>query len=367
MNKRLAIWYFLMLGSFAFEATAQGLAAYTDLTNRFQVFDQGITNEIEFMPVQDWQVGGHTIAYHNQQGRFKIYHNGTIVDTKLGGVSEYKNTDHLLFYRVHKVIYVYDREKQNSYPVCNWAKQYSVGDSVIAYLDEIESKFSVYYKGKSQVLERLNGGRELRQMITGDNVVAYLDGNYTFKVFYRDYVDEVLYNVNQLDMKAARNTVGFIDPNTDAFEVYHKGNIYHLEDFPPQSYQVGDDLVAYFDFNDNFKIFYNGKIFKISNNEPAFYKVTDQIVVYEQNGTFHAFADGKEHVIEKNYVPDNYQLQLNRLAYIDRYGELILFSEGTKKKVYSQNTSSFELIRDAILIQTGGNFYQVFWDDKLYK
>ena len=51
MKKKSTLLYLIFFFS-SLHLFSQGLSAFTDYKNYFQVFDNGVTKELEFMPVQ---------------------------------------------------------------------------------------------------------------------------------------------------------------------------------------------------------------------------------------------------------------------------------------------------------------------------
>ena len=66
----------LIIISVPLSAIGQGTAAYTDYRGAFQIFDNGIIQQLEYLPVKSFQTGGNSVAYIDNTGEFRIYYNG---------------------------------------------------------------------------------------------------------------------------------------------------------------------------------------------------------------------------------------------------------------------------------------------------
>ena len=63
-----------------------------------------------------------------------------------------------------------------------------------------------------------------------------------------------------------------------------------MDPFPPKSYQVGDDIVAFQSNDGYFKIFYNGNLYTIGYYEPP-YRVADRVVAFQDLNGFFKFTE----------------------------------------------------------------------------
>ena len=73
--------------------------------------------------------------------------------------------------------------------------------------------------------------------------------------------------------------------------LFYKGEDYVLEDFPPASYQAGDDIVAYVDNTGSFKVFSDGETTQITSFPPDFYQVRNKLIIYGEQGYFKVWYD----------------------------------------------------------------------------
>lgn len=344
-------------------ASAQDFAAFNDIQNDFWVFEAGLKKKVEFNTIDDFQVGGNSVGYVDNNGRFKIFSKGKIIDTRLSDPTGFDNTDYFLSVSIGEQLKAFHDGQLNN--VTNWALNYKVGDSVIAYNDELKSNFMVYYKDRNYVCENAVVGDGLSHYWVGDNIVAYIDNANFLKAFYKGEVYELLFNVPLNSIKISSNTIAYVNANTETFEAFYKGEFYTLSEFQPEFFHVGDDLVAYYTNNNQFKIFYKGEIYDIGVFVPQNIEVKDNLVVFEQDNHFNVFYLGKVHTLE-TYIPPAYQVDYHSLVYLDMYGKLRLFSKGRIEEVTWEPVNDYDLNMDAILFQTANRSTRVYYKGKIY-
>ena len=54
---------------------AQNIAAFSDYQNKFYVFDDGNTRQLEYQPVLSYEIGDKCIGYETNGNHFKVYNN----------------------------------------------------------------------------------------------------------------------------------------------------------------------------------------------------------------------------------------------------------------------------------------------------
>ena len=131
-------------------------------------------------------------------------------------------------------------------------------------------------------------------------------------------------------------------------------------------------MVAYVSNDGYFKIFYGDTVNPIGFFRPD-YKVGDNVVAFRDGGGyFRAFYKGDIITLE-SYYPDNYIVQYNSLAYVNRANVLRLFSAG---EVYDVSTmfnngdqssqESWQLSYDVLKYRVGLNLYKIFYKGTEY-
>src|SRR5690606_10581628 len=143
------------------------------------------------------------------------------------------------------------------------------------------------------------------------------------------------------------------------------GQTFTLEQFPPESFSVGDDVVAYVSNDGYFKIFYEDSIRSIGFFRPN-YTVGDYVVAYRDGGGyFRVFHKGEITTLE-SYYPDNYVVQYNSVAYLNRSNVLRLFTDGeiydvtTQFNNGEQHENNWLLSYDVLQYRVGLNMFRIF-------
>jgi protein associated with RNAse G/E len=229
------------------DSPAQHLAAYLDYRDRFLVFDHGETKQLESYKITSFKVGGNCVGYVNYHGDLMVYHNGSARLLERTRPSEYIVTDYLMGYAINSVLKVFDDGEVKM--LCNNTNGYIVEDSLIAFYDEVQQQLKVYHDGQTRVIEDGLMEWPIRSYQSGDNILAYITTfDNKFKIYYKGEVIIVDHNVQETIYKAGRDIVGFMNLVTNAFMVFYKGQFYDLEAFRPESFQMGDEMMAYVNF-----------------------------------------------------------------------------------------------------------------------
>jgi hypothetical protein len=358
-----SFFIFLFYLVFLTSAVSQSLAAFSDYRNYLMVFDNGVINQAEYMPVKNYKAGGNSVAYVDNSDNFKVFYKGKAYPLADVAPSNYSATDNLVVYYKDRILSVFDNGVATRLP--GWASTYAAGDSIVGFLDENSGYYKIYYRGTITNLPDALDVNNPPNFVAGDNIIAYQNIDGKLKAYYRDQVYDLGTN-HTSGYQAGASTVAFMDDYNQAFKVFNDGNIATMESLAPKSMQAGDNLIAYVDANSNFKIFYKGSLFTISSVEPQFYSVADNVVVFGTDYVnFSVFYKGKIYLLEKN-TPTNYQKDYNSVAYIDSYGYLKLFSDGETKQVSNIKISDYTLSKNVLMFKTGLNDMHFYLDGKAY-
>ncbi|MFI5172855.1 MAG: hypothetical protein ACHQFW_10715, partial [Chitinophagales bacterium] len=187
------------------------IIAYVNHIDQFKIFYDGLKHDIDdYIPV-NIQAGANTVAYIDNYNYLKVFYKGEIFELFNlpeincleipGGV----NDDMLPEYCNAEIVYDFE----TAIPV------FSTGDDIVAYIDD-QGRFQVFYDGKIIVLEQQPP--EHYEVI--DNILWYIDNNNYFKVF-------------------------------------NKGELSVVETFYPERIKADKDVVAYLDLDKRLKAFYN--------------------------------------------------------------------------------------------------------------
>lgn len=353
---------------FAFNTIAQPLSAYVNLQNQVMVWDNGILRKIDYLPPVLMKTGRTVIPYLDNSRSFKIYYGGGVRTVNIGFTNEFLVSDNLVAFLNAKSLNVFDRGQVKN--LTGLATQYFFGDSVLLYQDGIRYEYKAYYNGTVYPIENFLASQGLDAVKVSDNIAAYDNYANQFRIFYLgNIIAQEDYAVSSFDV--GRNTVAYIDINRE-FKIFHKGTTIVAEAFPPESYSVGDNLVAWVSNDGYFKIFHEDSIQVIGFFRPE-YQVGDYVVAYrDQGGYFRAFYKGDIIPLE-SYYPDNYVVQYNSIAYVNRSNVLRLFSAG---EVYDVTTifnsgdvggmNSWELNYDVLRYKVGLNMFRIFYKGSEY-
>ncbi len=358
MRKVFALFIFSLIQC---TSHAQNVAAYTDYRNYFQSFDNGIFRQLEYLPVKSFKVGGAAIAYIDNTNEFQIYADEQKFHQTFAGDLTYFATDYLIAYRVGKVLSVF--EKQRTQNLSYYCSMYSINDSLIGFFDDSNYNFSVYYKGIVTPLENslIEPPKKIK---SGSNTLAYIDQSNFFKVFYRGKVF-TLDDIPPISFEAGRDVVAYVDDYNQYFHLFYKGDTARIETFAPDSFKVGFGIMAYVDNLGNFRVFNEGATRRLLSFQPDFFKVKGNTVVYGYNGSFNVFYKGEIYTLE-TYLPTDYQIANDGVAYIDDSGRLKLFLAGKQYTVSYEIINKYKLNGNVVTYSVGTNTTTFFWNGKNY-
>jgi hypothetical protein len=199
-----------------------------------------------------------------------------------------------------------------------------------------------------------------------DNLVAYValrTGD--LKVFQNGKTQVILPFVQDGSFKTGRDLVAYIAPSEQNFRVFYKGNEYILEEFPPISYQAGDNIVAYVDNTGSFKVFRDGETMQISSFAPDFYQVRNKLIVYGEKGYFKTWYNDNPYLLE-TYIPRKWLANWNTIVYQDLNRNIKVFANGNTKVLTYDLAEEIYLYRDVVVVNKGMNINNVYYQGKKY-
>jgi hypothetical protein len=340
---------------------AQNLAAYSDYKNYFFTFDKGQTKEAEYLPVQSFQVGGNSIAYIANNSSLKAYYQGKIMTLSDGIITKFQASDYLVSFSINQMLSVFDNGKVS--PLTSFAESYSTGDSLVAFYDDRNRKFNIYYNSNIAMLEDGMTQAPVQTFKMGDNIFAYVNYLNEFKLFYRGESIKLMTVNRSLPYDAGKNVVAYCN-DSYGFSAFYKGTTYDLETFQPKSFAVGDDMIAYVTTNEELNVFYDGKTQLLCSFDPPFYKVADSLIVYNEREKFKVFYRGQSYTLE-NYIPTDFRVDFNTVAYLDQQGRLKTFCGGKTTLVTNSRIDQFDLYRNVIRYRVYNDNY-IYYNSKVY-
>jgi len=362
MRKVFLLFPLLMM--WTWDLPAQHLAAYLDYRDRFFVFDHGEAKQLESYKLTSFQVGGNCVGYVNYHGDFMVYHNGSARLLEKTRPTEYIVTDYLMGYAINSVLKVFDDGEVKM--LCNNTNGYIVEDSLITFYDEVQHQLKVYHKGQTRVIEDGLLQWPIRSYQSGDNILAYITTfDNKFKIYYKGEVIIVDQNVQETIYKAGRDIVGFMNLVTNAFMVFYKGEFYDLEAFRPESFQMGDEMLAYVSQEGDFKIFENGELVTIHTFPPDKYILKDSTLVFEDQNFLKTWCDGRVIEVER-YIPKLYKISEKSVAYIDNNNRIKANVRCQPVHVSYEMVNDLDLVRNIIIYNEGINTIKIWYKGKLY-
>lgn len=344
---------------------SQDIACFNDHVNHFLIFDKGSFYKAEYLEITSYQAGGPYVAYLAGNGSLRIYYQGEIQTLMEAGPIQYTATDHLLGYSVYGRLFVFDGGEIRN--VSNEASVYVTEDSLMTWHNGLKRTIEVYYDGEISLLEDELIQWPVNSFQSGDNILAWVTNfDKRFKIFYRGGIQIPDRFVEYMDFQAGRDIVAYFDRSDGVFYVFYKGEITELEPFPPTSYQVGNEIMAYVDNMGKFKFFKNGEVTQISSFTPDFYEVKDDVMVYGEQGHFKTFYN-EEPVLLERYVPEFYLLSYNTIGYLNENSFIKAFQFGESLDISYKPVKEIKLFRDIIVYSEGGNMIRIFYNGKLYE
>jgi hypothetical protein len=353
----------LILSSFSIKA--QHLAAFNDNLNKFWAFEAGIFTQLEYLEIQNFQVGGNVIAYLDGNGNLKVYALGETETLLMGNPIEYEATDYLVGYSLYEQLNVFDLNgKQVLSTQCDG---YIVQDSLVAWHNRIKQTIQVYYEGSIYTIEDGLIYNPIKDFKAGDNTIAYIQNSTEeFKIFYLGNIIVLEQFVDKIIYEAGRDIVAYVNISDQSFKVFFKGKVEEVESFPPKSFKVGDEILAYVDNLGKLKLYDKGKIITLSDYEPEFYDIVDQVIVFEEQGHFKTYYNGEVYIVER-YIPQPYIIDYNSIAYLDQSGFVKVFQNGKSKTISYEKVKELMMIRNLVIFVEGINKTKIYFNETIYE
>jgi hypothetical protein len=159
--------------------------------------------------------------------------------------------------------------------------------------------------------------------------------------------------------------VAWVNQSDLKFRVFYAGEIFMVEEFPPESWQVGDGISAYVDNTGSFKLFSHGQVENISSFPPDFYQVINGMVIYGEQGYLKVWYNNRAFTLE-TYIPPDWKAGWNTIVYRDLNRNVKIFSKGESKVLTYDLAEDIHLYRDLVVVNKGMNNYNVYYKDRKY-
>lgn len=305
--------------------------AYISNANNFKIFYKGFTFDItEGAFVKSFNANANLVAYM-QSNQLNIFEKGNtkILSTWVTG---FAMGDSILVYfddigKAFKAYYDGSSYFLDDLLVSsNAVKNYRVGDNLVAYINH-SNLMKVFYQGA--VFDLQNTDYQNPVFEAGKDVVAYVDQlNNAFNVFYKGHIYELEKNPPQ-SMKAGDNLVAYVDFDGN-FKRFSDGRTKTISSFAPEAYYVKDSMIVYTDNNSNFSVYYNGKPYMLENYIPKDFKLEQNMVAYiDQQDHLKLFYKGQTTIISYDLV-NSFELQYNVLTYTILNNDTRIYCKGKK-------------------------------------
>lgn len=360
---RNSFFILLFIISHVITIKAQNIGAYSDDRGHLYFFNNGQKVKLEYQPVSSFKVGYNNISYVNSRGNLIAYSKDNI-KTELGTFANYyQPTDYIYAYQQNSSLGTIENKAKKV--LTNNVGKYIVGDSLIAFNDNIKKGFYAYYNNQIIELENNIIEEEILNFETSENTIAYFNATGYFKIFLHGKLIELDRPSTLYNYKVGQNIVAYTDNDNETFNVFDNNKVLTLEETIPVSYSCGDDLVAFVNNQDEFKVYYKGNTQEISSYAPNQYVVIDQLTIYENLGRFSIYYNGKNYELE-NYWVENFKADNNSLAYIDSQGWLIYFHDGKIDKITNQTITSFSLSGNVLQYSLNTNSFPILYQGKTW-
>lgn len=342
---------------------AQNISFFNDYLNNVLVFCDGTLKQTEHLPLRSYCVSNNMIAYEDNSGNFKIYHNHYLHQLS-SFATTYKVSDNLAAWSMNTQLKVFDNGQAKNLSIT--MKQYFLSDDIVVWYDDYEKRLKAYSNKETYILDDALATDTMKAVTMGENIVAYVDSQGYLNVFYNGESERICFNERIKSIAAGRDIVAFVEEPINNFQVYYYGDLSDLENFEPISYKTGDAFVAYVDANNYLKVFYNFKTEVISFDIPAFYETADELMVFGVQNDFKVWSAGKVYTLE-TYIPTDYKMNNNVIAWIDHLGNLKFFDGQKTETISYEKVTDFEIHGNIVKYDFGVNSENIYYLGKTYK
>lgn len=375
------IFPLLLLIPFAY-LRSQQVAVYFDYKKSFFVFDAGIYKELENTPVTSYAIGNDFVAYLNKDNDLKYYCKGESTVIEEIKPESYICSQNFLVYKMKRRLVKIENNQAQT--LCEWASDYAVGDSIIAFTDYGDTAFKVYYNGEIKTIASGVRNGDIRQYRVSKNLIVYSDGNNNTKVWWhgRSYL---LFEGIGSGYDVGMDVVGFQDPGSREFKIFYRGEIFQIDQAFIKSFRVANSAVAYVDMADNFNVFYKGETILAATHSPDSYSAAGDIIYFQAGNEEKLLFNGKIYLLDNipktDYLTSwnartdvnesepkvsGYYLK-NSVLFYDKMGREHLLNNGTiVNNILFDTKAKLEKTNDLFVYTDELNRVTVFYKGKAY-
>lgn len=234
------------------------LIVFNDHLGFFQLFQYGITNQLESWSVPFFDAKNNVVIYNDRNDFLKAVYRGNVMELNTYG-------------------------KPSSY---------GISKNTVAYIDYMDN-FNVFHKGEITLLESFKP----LTFSVGFDMVAYVNSQQNFNVFYNGEIYELMQSRPSM-MQLEQNIMVYAD-QSNHFNVFYNGESRTLEYYIPESFYIDRDMLVYKDLDNKLigfingekKVLYNQNVtsYELSNNVVMFKRIPHHLLVYFDGQVIQAF------------------------------------------------------------------------------
>jgi hypothetical protein len=345
--------FFFLLFILSFTGKAQdGIGYFYDYTNRLNIFEQGVPHEIESSAVVSPLLGNNYMAYVDEKKSFILYYGTYKLTLEEFPPSLAISNPHSLVYKTQKrLMYCEKGEKRL---LSKFAGDVMAGDSLVVWSSDLDGSIMAFFNGEIITVEPAVSSRTINDGKIGENIFAYNNLSYDFKIFYNGQVYPTE-SSRITNYACGKDIVAFQDNYKNNFSVFYKGAITVISEKIVKEYVVCNELVAFLDENDNFFIYYKGHLTKIDSSAPDYFFGKDNIFCYSYQSALKIIYEGKIYT-ETNIEQRNITIGSNSVLYTTNVDKARYFYKGkTISNFYVQQPFTKELHGDLPVFRYGDN------------
>lgn len=343
---------------------AQVVVPMKDFNNFFVSFQNGFFQTIELQPIIEFKAGDEFVSYVDTRGNLRLYDGKSRKDvTNL--TTDYQVSDHLMGFYISGSLRAYSEGK--FVRLTNFARDFSVKDSIIVFEDTQYKSLNVHYKGASIQLATFSELDFLKlPHYIGENIVIYQDNAMNAFAFWRGNNFEIgNFNEEIIKYNVGTDVFCFNDPYHQTFVVFENGKFVDVEQLHVKKYKSGRGFVIYEDINGNLFHYAHGEKTQLSNFSAAFWDTKDDMVVWSENSYIFAFTNGKK-IQVANFIPEKYLIKNNIFAFKNIYGGVSALVNGKVEEITNNVDSEFEIFGNMVLVKLFNKTNIVFSEGKKY-
>lgn len=356
---KILILVFLIIAS---STQAQKAIPFIDFNNFFRTFESGSFRQLEFQRIEQYKAGDEAIAYYDNRGNLRIYNGGQPVDVANMN-ADYQVSDHLITWKIGQTLNLWDDGDMQT--LTYRCSDYAVRDSIVVYEDERYNTISAYWKGQIYPIKQSTGELMLPSAI-GENIIAFKDNGDFFKIFWNGKIYDIDVWVGTIDFSCGTDILAYNDPTTRTFTVFDDGELIDVEQFFMKKYKAGRGFVVYEDLNGNLIKYEKGARTTLTNFGATEWEVKDDVVIWFENNFLNMECNGKTWRV-CNYVPEDYQLKNNVLAFRNISKGVDVSINGKTETLTNQMDAGYEILGSSVLVKLFNSTYKVFWNGRTYE